>query len=296
MMIAIMAISMTFVGCNKDSNSSGGNPNVTLKGINFAQNEYTVQVGKTVSTKLVADPSDAVVPKCKYESDDPEIATVDASGKVTGVAEGEAEISATTSDGKFTAYCTVKVSNDAPPPPPPPNGYEIKGTDVEGADGYGLTAVLGFLLDDDYTTVGTGTFSNNSFKLTVLKTIEDKYLEPIGSVKGAELGISGMVGGNEIGSIYLYDEGNYGEHGYLYVYGSYLYVNGDFNGLKKGWNLIFNAYNDPTPSDDSWVLWSQSCPDAYWTFEEWGSKKSAIHHKLQNLNSKDLKPLKAKIK
>lgn len=45
-----------------------------------------------------------------WKSDKPEIATVDANGKVTGVKAGEATITVTTEDGGKTATCKVTVS------------------------------------------------------------------------------------------------------------------------------------------------------------------------------------------
>ena len=45
-----------------------------------------------------------------WKSDKPEIASVDANGKVTGVAAGEATITVTTEDGAKTATCKVTVT------------------------------------------------------------------------------------------------------------------------------------------------------------------------------------------
>ena len=56
-------------------------------------------------------PADATNQNVTWKSDKPEIATVDANGKVTGVAVGEATITVTTEDGGKTATCKVTVSD-----------------------------------------------------------------------------------------------------------------------------------------------------------------------------------------
>lgn len=74
----------------------------------------TVVAGRTLATELAVtdeteaepDLSDAEI---VYESSDPAIATVDASGVVTGVAEGEVTIKATVTQGGRTGFATVRV-------------------------------------------------------------------------------------------------------------------------------------------------------------------------------------------
>jgi uncharacterized protein YjdB len=55
-------------------------------------------------------PTDATNKKVTWTSDDPEIATVDESGLVTGVSAGQVNITCTTEDGGFTAICVVAVN------------------------------------------------------------------------------------------------------------------------------------------------------------------------------------------
>ena len=66
--------------------------------------------GSETLTATVA-PADATNQKVTWKSDKPEIATVDANGKVTGVKAGEATITVTTEDGGKTATCKVTVSD-----------------------------------------------------------------------------------------------------------------------------------------------------------------------------------------
>ena len=72
----------------------------------------TIYVGKTATLKPTIAPSNASIKKLTWKSSNKAIATVDSSGKVTGVKAGKATISATTTDGsKKTAKCVVTVSN-----------------------------------------------------------------------------------------------------------------------------------------------------------------------------------------
>lgn len=91
------------LSCNKDNGSS-------LKGIEFEEDEITLEVNKKYTPELVAIPYNADLPECRFTSDDRSIATVNKStGEITAVAKGEAVITAKTSDGKFVAECYVTV-------------------------------------------------------------------------------------------------------------------------------------------------------------------------------------------
>lgn len=70
----------------------------------------SIQVGGTETLTATVSPKDAANKKVTWKSDKPTIATVDANGKVTGVAAGEATITVTTEDGGKTATCRVTVS------------------------------------------------------------------------------------------------------------------------------------------------------------------------------------------
>lgn len=48
--------------------------------------------------------------KVTWKSDKPEIATVDQEGTVTGIADGTANVTAETEDGKKIATCAVTVN------------------------------------------------------------------------------------------------------------------------------------------------------------------------------------------
>lgn len=84
---------------------------VSVTGVTL--NKTTLKLGKGASETLTATvaPTNATNKKVTWASSNPAIATVDASGKVTGVANGTATITVTTEDGGHTATCTVEVAD-----------------------------------------------------------------------------------------------------------------------------------------------------------------------------------------
>ena len=60
--------------------------------MSFTTTNSTVRVGKDLQMKLQVTPSNASLDTLSYESSDEEIATVDSSGIVTGVAPGKVKI------------------------------------------------------------------------------------------------------------------------------------------------------------------------------------------------------------
>ena len=63
-----------------------------IKSMTFTSTNSTVRVGKDLQMKLKVTPSDACIDTLQYSSSDEEIALVDNSGIVTGVAPGKVTI------------------------------------------------------------------------------------------------------------------------------------------------------------------------------------------------------------
>ena len=82
---------------------------VPVTGITLDPTELTVDKGKTAKITATITPEDATDTEITWASDHEDIATVDA-GTVTGVAAGEATITATTHDGDHTATTAVTVN------------------------------------------------------------------------------------------------------------------------------------------------------------------------------------------
>ena len=85
-------------------------PDPTLKGISFPYTSLTMKKGETKQIQVVFDPEYATNKNVTWKSSDPAVVTVDNTGTVTAVWNGEADITATSQEGGFTATCKVTVS------------------------------------------------------------------------------------------------------------------------------------------------------------------------------------------
>ena len=83
---------------------------IKVTGVKLNKSETSILVGDNETLTATVLPEDATNQKVTWKSDKPEIASVDANGKVTGVKAGEATITVTTEDGGKTATCKVTVS------------------------------------------------------------------------------------------------------------------------------------------------------------------------------------------
>ena len=81
-----------------------------VTGVSLDKKELPLVVGQTQTLTATVAPDNATDKTVKWASSDAKVATVDSVGKVTAVAAGEAIITVTTTDGSFTATCTVTVS------------------------------------------------------------------------------------------------------------------------------------------------------------------------------------------
>jgi uncharacterized protein YjdB len=88
---------------------------VPVTGITLDRDTATVSVGGTARLTASVAPENADNKSVSWSSDDTDIATVDESGTVTGVAAGTATVTVTAADGGFTATCVVEVLPDAVP-------------------------------------------------------------------------------------------------------------------------------------------------------------------------------------
>ena len=110
-------------------------------------NDVTVDVGKTVSIGATTNSSAAI----SYACDNAAVATVTASGEVTGVAAGSANITLKVAEvaGKFTAAektIKVTVNEDLPPTPPTPTA---KGITIDGDFSDWADVATGIASEDD---------------------------------------------------------------------------------------------------------------------------------------------------
>ena len=91
-----------------------------VTGVSLNKNTTTIKVGGTETLTAMVEPANATNKAVTWSSDNISVATVDANGLVTAVAEGSATITVTTEDGSKTASCTVIVTNNGSSPVLPP--------------------------------------------------------------------------------------------------------------------------------------------------------------------------------
>lgn len=80
-----------------------------VTGISLNKQQDSILIGSTDTLSAIITPSDATDKNVTWTSSDSNIATVDNTGKITGIKAGTAIIEATTEDGGLTATCTVTV-------------------------------------------------------------------------------------------------------------------------------------------------------------------------------------------
>ena len=85
---------------------------VNATGVTLNKTSTTIAVGASETLTATVTPDNATFKNVTWKSSNEAVATVDASGKVTGVAKGTATITVTTVMGGKTATCTVTVSAD----------------------------------------------------------------------------------------------------------------------------------------------------------------------------------------
>ena len=145
-MIAMMAVVFSvamFASCSDDDENNGGT--VAVTGVTIQE---TLPLGVDSTFTLVATiaPEDATNKSVTWVSSADAVATVDAKGVVTGVAEGTANITVTTVDGELTDVCVVTVTADG--------GGSVVVGDVNVGDYYYSDGTVSSTFDESKTPVG----------------------------------------------------------------------------------------------------------------------------------------------
>lgn len=104
-----------YVRVYKENGGSGGNPgNVSVTGVTLNQSSAQVEVGQDVQLNATVAPANATNKQVTWTVSNQSVASVNQSGKVTGLAPGTATVTATTVDGNKTAVSTITVVPAAP--------------------------------------------------------------------------------------------------------------------------------------------------------------------------------------
>ena len=116
---ALAAVCLMFAHCESpgtDTENPGGDDpgTVSVTGVEVTPATLTLDIGQKQILSAEVLPEDADDTTVTWSSDKPIIATVDAqTGEVTAVAEGTANITATTTDGGKTDDCVVTVNAES---------------------------------------------------------------------------------------------------------------------------------------------------------------------------------------
>lgn len=96
-----MVLLLALASCEKDS--------AKVSGVTVTPASVSLEAGKTVSLKAVVVPETAADKTVRWESENPAVADVTASGVVTAKAAGETSVTAVTTDGNYRASCLITV-------------------------------------------------------------------------------------------------------------------------------------------------------------------------------------------
>lgn len=132
---AAIFAAVLLAGCRDASVVPAPEPPAPVRVAGVAMDRQALEMTVGDREFLVAEltPEDADNQVVKWSSSDETVATVDSSGEVNAVAEGEAKIGVRTLDGGFEAFCvvTVEASGDKPGDPDNPDNPN---PDDPGAD------------------------------------------------------------------------------------------------------------------------------------------------------------------
>ena len=159
-----------------ESGSSQCHQTVHVTGVTLNKNSMSLNSGSSEILVATVSPSNADDKSVTWSSDNTSVATVNSSGLVSGVTSGSATITVTTTDGGYTAQCSVSVSVPTPPTPTIDGKFKLTLSDASTVSAecdstsaitqaeisaYTLTTVSAEI-GDCVTTIGDNTFENCS--------------------------------------------------------------------------------------------------------------------------------------
>ena len=89
---------------------------VPATGISLDKTSVELEKGKAIVLRATVTPANATNKRVIWISSDEDVISVDTTGIVEGLEEGEADVIAVTSDGKHEARCSVTVYDPATKP------------------------------------------------------------------------------------------------------------------------------------------------------------------------------------
>lgn len=108
--LAALLAMTNFIGCKNDDDDDGDVATVAVEKVEITSTETDVEVGKTITLTAKVSPENATDKTVTWTSADTAIATVDSTGKVTGVAAGTVKITAKAGEKTAEVDVTVKAA------------------------------------------------------------------------------------------------------------------------------------------------------------------------------------------
>ena len=91
---------------------------IPVESVTISAATLTLRVGETATLSAEVLPQGATNKGVRWSSDDPAVASVSESGRITAYAPGQCTVRVTTDDGALTDSCVVEVTDEAPPTVP----------------------------------------------------------------------------------------------------------------------------------------------------------------------------------
>jgi len=270
---------------------------VQVTGIKLNERSLTLEVGDTATLVATVLPENATNQLVIFSSSNPLIAAVTSNGLVIAISKGIADIVVASIDGTFSTKCTVQVEEC----------FFIEAIGAYGKENIATVYAIIDGKDDDKILVSTE-FQDDSFKLKLPRTVDDKYLwlfadhwlidlfdESWVSDKNAKITIARVntwdENKNDIG--FFYHHGTYIMNSH--AQGFFLYADKNFTvkgekndeegipfkydcSFSKGWNFLY-LYCDHGyyPSIINYHLLTTQKPSGgfwNWLYIEKGEKKT----------------------
>ncbi|NJM79163.1 MAG: T9SS type A sorting domain-containing protein [Flavobacterium sp.] len=102
-----------------DPLGGSSNPNIAVSSVSLSPESVSLSPNQTRQLTPTISPSNATNNSVSYTSSNTNVATVNSSGLVKAIANGNATITVKTADGNKTDTTAVTVTSTTPPPPPP---------------------------------------------------------------------------------------------------------------------------------------------------------------------------------
>jgi hypothetical protein len=105
-LLLIFSLTFAFYGCVPPVPQV-----IDVNGVDITEEDQSLRVDKTLQLTALVTPEDATNKAITWESDNPDVATVDKNGLVTSLKTGTANITVTTDDGAFTDSIKITVTS-----------------------------------------------------------------------------------------------------------------------------------------------------------------------------------------